>query len=115
MRELCVSRSHTAGAPGCAVSGFKPCVHVYVYVCVYMCMCVCLYLCVCCSPQRIRAANFRQLVSTLEQVKREFSEWITRRIAEENKALTIEKASFHALKARAAAEAKETLAFAKLR
>lgn len=65
--------------------------------------------------QRIRAANFRQLVSTLEQIKREHGEWISRRIADETKALSVEKATFHALKARAAAEARDTAAFAKLR
>ena len=65
--------------------------------------------------QRVRTANFRQLVSTLEQVKREHSDWIARRIAEETKALTSEKAAFHALKLRAAAEAKEATALAKLR
>ena len=88
--------------------------HAYIHTYIYTYMHACLHLFALFPLQRIRAANFRQLVSTLEQTKREFSEWVTRRIAEESKAFSAEKAAFHALRARTTAEAKETLAFAKL-
>ena len=58
--------------------------------------------------------NLRQLTGALEQIEKEHSEWISKLVSDEQKALTADRAALNALRLRAEAESREVAALSKL-